>query len=42
MNDFYDDIKTVFYSEFKSFEGGTGADLKYNTEQIRRISMRLL
>lgn len=35
-------IKTVFYSEFKGFEGGTGADLRYDTKQIRRISMRLL
>lgn len=35
-------LKSVFYSEFKSFEGGTGADLKYDTEQIRRISTRLI
>lgn len=35
-------LKSVFYSEFKGFKGGTGADLKYNTEQIRRISMRLI
>jgi len=35
-------LKSVFYSEFKSFEGGTGADLRYDTEQIKRISMRLI
>jgi len=34
--------KSVYYVQFKNFEGGTGSDLDYNRPEIINIATRVL
>ena len=43
MNSHPDDFsKSVYYVQFKNFEGGTGSDLDYNRPEIINIATRVL